>query len=255
MYDNDCKYCLFKGNLIKAEDKKETHDGEQDDGEKTDDVEKMDDDAKQTDAGNVEKTDDDMEKTENNASSHPVENTPSPRVIPPVDHHLYGVYWLNDSSVGLVVSDRFDAAKTRVLAVNIHGGVDTLSLPFPPASCVFQQVRTTSPSFPVGSGWTARDHAPRGGVGATEPLPRADDSLPPVALGALLHLRGVLRARLHGVRARQRGCRGGVQADPRGSPRGGVVRNPQGMAVCVGSSRSTASGTTSTRTTPRSSPR
>lgn len=154
MYDNDCKYCLFKGNLIKAEDKKETPDPEQDDAEKTDDdMEKADNDA--------EKTDDSAEKTEDNTSSHPVDNTPSssPHIIPPINHRLYGVYWLNDSSVGLVVSDRFDAAKTRVLAVNIHGGVDTISLPFPPASCVFQQVRTITLSFPVGSGRIARDHA------------------------------------------------------------------------------------------------
>ena len=58
------------------------------------------------------------------------------------------MYWLNDSTVGLVLSDRHTAAATRVLAVNIHGGIDTLALPFAPAACVFQQVRASIPPPP-----------------------------------------------------------------------------------------------------------
>ena len=85
------------------------------------------------------------------SSSHPEdtqspnqpEDTPSLPVIeaPPVEHHVYGVYWLNDNSVAVIMSDRYDEKKRRVLALNIHGGFDWISLPYSNTDCIFQQVK------------------------------------------------------------------------------------------------------------------
>ena len=85
------------------------------------------------------------------SSSHPddtqspnqPEDTPSLPVIvaPPVEHHVYGVYWLNDNSVAVIMSDRYDEKKIRVLALNIHGGFDWISLPYSNTDCIFQQVK------------------------------------------------------------------------------------------------------------------
>lgn len=76
--------------------------------------------------------------------------------LPTIPHRVYGLYWLNDNSVAVVLSDRFDASKCRILAVcsahsphaklTIHGGFDWLSLDVPPSCCVFQQVRERSDS-------------------------------------------------------------------------------------------------------------
>lgn len=69
-----------------------------------------------------------------------VKEDSQPVEIPPVDHHVYGVYWLNDNSVAVVMSERYDENKSRILALNIHGGFDWISIPYRADDCVFQQV-------------------------------------------------------------------------------------------------------------------
>lgn len=64
-----------------------------------------------------------------------------PMDIPPVPHKVYGLYWLNDNSVAVVLSDRNDETKSRILAINIHGGFDWISLPYRGEECIFQQVK------------------------------------------------------------------------------------------------------------------
>lgn len=81
----------------------------------------------------------------------PAEEPTTPVELPQIPHRVYGLYWLNDSSVAVILSDRFDVSKCRILAVRlvvfcnekltIHGGFDWLSLDVPPSCCAFQQVR------------------------------------------------------------------------------------------------------------------
>ena len=158
VYDNDCKYCLFKGNLHKKEDQfHSSPDGVSDEvsgevpdevsgevpGEVPDEVPDEVSDVK-TQLSGESPTNSPTEPS----SEPPTEPSSEPAEAPLLPHHLYSIYWLNDSTVGLILSDRHDASATRVLAVNIHGGIDTLSLPFSPASCVFQQVVASLDSSP-----------------------------------------------------------------------------------------------------------
>ena len=146
VYDNDCKYCLFKGNLHKKEDQfHSSPDGVSDE---------VSDEVPNEVSGEVpDEVPDEVSDVKTQLSGESPTNSPSepssePAEAPLLPHHLYSIYWLNDSTVGLILSDRHDASATRVLAVNIHGGIDTLSLPFSPASCVFQQVVASLDSSP-----------------------------------------------------------------------------------------------------------
>lgn len=153
VYDNDCKYCLFKGNLRKAEDRPATPSEEaaeasprasphEPSGEPSDEP---------ANEPSSQSSDEPSGEPTNDPSTEPTPESSGEHaepITPLLPHRLYGVYWLNDSTVGLVLSDRHTAAATRVLAVNIHGGIDTLALPFAPAACVFQQVRASLSSPP-----------------------------------------------------------------------------------------------------------
>lgn len=75
-----------------------------------------------------------------NEEDKEVKEDPEPVDIPPVAHHVYGVYWLNDNSVAVVMSDRYDETKSRILALNIHGGFDWISIPYRAEDCIYQQV-------------------------------------------------------------------------------------------------------------------
>ena len=153
VYDNDCKYCLFKGNLRKAEDRPATPSEEaaeeatkesprasphEPSGEPS---------GEPSDEAANELSNEPSDKPSNEPTTEPSSEHAEAKT-PLLPHRLYGVYWLNDSTVGLVLSDRHTTAATRVLAVNIHGGIDTLALPFAPAACVFQQVRASIPPPP-----------------------------------------------------------------------------------------------------------
>ena len=146
VYDNDCKYCLFKGNLHKKEDQFHSSPDEVSD-EVSDEVP---DEVPDEVSGEVpdEVSDVKTQLSGESPTNSPSEPSSEPAEAPLLPHHLYSIYWLNDSTVGLILSDRHDASATRVLAVNIHGGIDTLSLPFSPASCVFQQVVASLDSSP-----------------------------------------------------------------------------------------------------------
>ena len=176
VYDNDCKYPLFKARLIKEEDKE--HDQEKENGlsssPETDPTRSSDslpkekglyakylfhDDfihseqrfarqlsqlsqftsmAASTIAASSRSLLSSMDSTHSTPSVHsprePVdtiaeeetkeeeieeeekeEKEEKPMVV--VDHEVYGVYWLNDSCVAVVMTDRLCAERTRVLAV------------------------------------------------------------------------------------------------------------------------------------------
>lgn len=161
VYDNDCKYCLFKGNLRKAEDRPATPSEEaaeeateesprasphEPSGEPSDEAANKPS-SQSSDEPSGEPTNDPSTKPSTEPTNEPSSEHAEAKT-PLLPHRLYGVYWLNDSTVGLVLSDRHTTAATRVLAVNIHGGIDTLALPFAPAACVFQQVRASIPPPP-----------------------------------------------------------------------------------------------------------
>lgn len=157
VYDNDCKYCLFKGNLRKAEDRPATPSEEaaetsprasphEPSGEPSDEP-ANEPSGQSSDEPSGEPTNDPSTEPSTEPTTEPSGEHAEP-ITPLLPHRLYGVYWLNDSTVGLVLSDRHTAAATRVLAVNIHGGIDTLALPFAPAACVFQQVGASLSSPP-----------------------------------------------------------------------------------------------------------
>ena len=157
VYDNDCKYCLFKGNLRKAEDRPATPSEEAAEEATKESPRASPHEPSGEPSG--EPSDEAANELSNEPSDKP-SNEPTTELstepsgehaeakTPLLPHRLYGVYWLNDSTVGLVLSDRHTTAATRVLAVNIHGGIDTLALPFAPAACVFQQVRASIPPPP-----------------------------------------------------------------------------------------------------------
>ena len=153
VYDNDCKYCLFKGNLRKAEDRPATPSDEAAE-EATEESPRAsphepsgEPSGEPSDEPSNEPSNEPSDKPSNEPTTEPSSEHAEAKT-PLLPHRLYGVYWLNDSTVGLVLSDRHTAAATRVLAVNIHGGIDTLALPFAPAACVFQQVRASIPPPP-----------------------------------------------------------------------------------------------------------
>lgn len=153
VYDNDCKYCLFKGNLRKAEDRPATPSDEAAE-EATEESPRAsphepsgEPSGEPSDEPANEPSNEPSDKPSNEPTTEPSSEHAEAKT-PLLPHRLYGVYWLNDSTVGLVLSDRHTAAATRVLAVNIHGGIDTLALPFAPAACVFQQVRASIPPPP-----------------------------------------------------------------------------------------------------------
>ena len=49
---------------------------------------------------------------------HSNPQSPPPQEPPPFPHQVYGLYWLNDNSVAVVLSDRYDESKCRILAVS-----------------------------------------------------------------------------------------------------------------------------------------
>ena len=77
VFDNDCKYALFKCHF---------------------------------------KEGDSMEERPSNLSEVIEEPSSSPS---PETHLIHGVYWLNDSCIAVVLSDRHNPDRTRILAVGL----------------------------------------------------------------------------------------------------------------------------------------
>ena len=113
----------------------------------------------------------------------------------PETHLIHGVYWLNDSCIAVVLSDRHDAHRTRILAVGLSAPSHAAQYPrrhrlaaAPP--------RPFRPRLPAGGRRSPDLHDALGLSAAPEHVARADDPVPPSHREAVRRVPRLLRLRL-----------------------------------------------------------
>lgn len=164
VFDNDCKYALFKCHFKEGDSMEER-------------------------PSNLSDIVDGLSPEAQSLEAHPAEPQS------PETHLIHGVYWLNDSCIAVVLSDRHDAHRTRILAVGLSAPSHAAQYPrrhrlaaAPP--------RPFRPRLPAGGGRSPDLHDALGLSAAPEHVARVDNPFPPSHREAVRRVSRLLRLRL-----------------------------------------------------------